>query len=231
MLSSKPLLASVIAMSFVAASPAVASAADTTPPLLAVPADIHYQQKEAGASVWMTYSVGAHDDIDANPRTSCLPRSGSRFSIGTTTVTCTAEDSSGNAVSKSFQVVVSAKPGGSTTHRTIRAARQTTPRLSAREYQRTAKGTRLLGVKVQRVTKGTVVTVSCDRRCPPALATPVTRTSRGSSVSLAALFRRSHLQSGTTVRVAIAGAGVRTTSGRIMIRAHKAPLLTWRTVS
>jgi hypothetical protein len=235
MLFSKPLLVSVIVTSvaqlLVAASPAAASAADTTPPMLAVPADVHYQQKQAGSIVRMTYRVGVHDDVDPHPRTSCLPRSGSRFAIGTTKVTCTAEDSAGNTVSKSFRIVVSAKSGKHAKHRTIAPAKRVipaarrTPRLTARAYRRTAQGTQLLGVKVQRVTKGAVVTVSCNRRCPPALKTPVARTSRGSSVSLAALFERSRLQAGTTVTVTTAGPGVRAKSSRIVIRAHKAPVI------
>ena len=43
---------------------------------------------------------------------SCDPSSGSQFSLGTTAVTCTAVDGSGNASTTSFDVVVSlADPG------------------------------------------------------------------------------------------------------------------------
>jgi X-Pro dipeptidyl-peptidase len=84
--------------------------ADTTPPVLAVPADIHYQQKRAGAIVRMTYTVPVVDDTDPHPRLRCTPRSGSRFPIGTTTVRCTATDASGNRATGSFRIVVKAAP-------------------------------------------------------------------------------------------------------------------------
>ena len=80
-------------------------------------------------------------------------------------------------------------------------------------------------MKVLRVTKGAVVTASCHGACPAALKTPVVRTSRGSSVSLAALFRRARLHAGTTVTVTTAGPGVVTKRSRIVIHAHKAPVI------
>jgi hypothetical protein len=233
MLRSKSLLVSALVTSvvplFVAVNPAAAAAADTTAPVLAVPHDVHYQQQHAGSIVRMNYWVGARDDVDPHPQTSCLPRSGSRFRVGTTTVTCTAADSAGNSVTKSFRIVVAAKSAHkhhtiAPIHHAIPAARKT-PQLTARAYRRTAQGTQLLGVKVLRVTDGAVVTVSCDRLCPPALQSPVARTSHGGSVSLAALFRNARLQAGSTVTVTTAGAGVRTKSSRIVIRAHQAPVI------
>src|SRR4051794_7410251 len=183
MLSPKSLLVSVLVASaaplIAAAGPAAAAGADTTPPLLVVPADVHYQQKHAGSIVRMNYRVGVRDDSDAHPRTSCFPRSGSRFSVGTTKVPCTASDAAGNRVTKSFRIVVKGRAAKHAHRRaivpfqrTIPAARRT-PQLSARAYRRTAQGTQLLGVKVQRVTRGAVVTVSCNRHCPPALVAPV----------------------------------------------------------
>ena len=53
------------------------------------------------------YSVSASDIVDLNPLISCSQNSGTVFSIGTTTVTCTATDSSGNeSGSDSFNVTV-----------------------------------------------------------------------------------------------------------------------------
>ena len=226
---SKPLLVSFLASSAVAALvPAAALAADTTPPVMAVPADVHYAQKTAGSVVRMTYTVGVFDDADAHPHVSCLPRSGSRFPLGTTKVTCTATDSSGNQARDSFNITVTAKSTPKhavRSERVIPAAKRTTPRLTARAYRRTAEGIQLLGVKVQHAAKGAVVTVSCDRNCPAALSHPVTRTSRGSSVNLASLFARAHLQAGTTVSVTTAGSGVRTKTSRIIIRAGKPPVI------
>ncbi len=226
---SKPLLVSLIASSAVAAlAPAAALAADTAPPVMAVPADVHYVQKTAGSVVRMTYTVGISDDTDAHPRVSCLPRSGSRFPLGTTKVTCTATDSSGNRARDSFTITVTAK---STPKRAVRsdrvipAVKRTTPRLTARAYRRTAAGIQLLGVRVRHAATGAVVTVSCNRRCPAALSHPVTRTSRGGSVNLASLFSSVRLQAGTTVSVTTAGAGVRTKTSRIIVRAGRPPVI------
>ena len=59
----------------------------------------------AGAAV--TFAVPAATDVvDPNPSVGCAPASGSVFPIGTTTVTCTASDQSGNTSSASFAVTV-----------------------------------------------------------------------------------------------------------------------------
>src|SRR4051812_36230149 len=131
----KPLLVSVLVSTVVAVTPAAALAADSTPPVLAVPADVHYQQKQAGSVVRMTYKIGVHDDADAHPQVDCLPRSGSRFPIGTTTVTCTAKDASGNTARGSFRITVTAKSHT----RVIPAARAVRPHLTARAYRRSAQ--------------------------------------------------------------------------------------------
>ena len=53
------------------------------------------------------FTVTAHDDKDvAVPVARCTPRSGSRFRIGRTKVTCEATDSSGNAARTTFVVTV-----------------------------------------------------------------------------------------------------------------------------
>lgn len=46
------------------------------------------------------------DNASAAPEVSCTPASGSTFAIGTTTVTCTATDASGNSASASFDVMI-----------------------------------------------------------------------------------------------------------------------------
>ena len=48
----------------------------------------------------------AIDTVDGPRRVTCRPRSGSRFPVGTTTVTCTASDTSGNTRTSTFDVVV-----------------------------------------------------------------------------------------------------------------------------
>ena len=82
---------------------------DSHPPVLAVPADIQVEASgPSGAAV--TFDVTATDVVDPSLVVSCSPSSGSTFSIGTTTVTCTATDSAGNTVTASFEVTVTEPP-------------------------------------------------------------------------------------------------------------------------
>src|SRR5690349_8458462 len=105
------------------------AAADTTPPVIAVPQNKHYVLKDPRASVRMHYSVGVQDDTDAHPKTRCSPRSGSKFPVGTTKVTCTATDKAGNQASASFTITVSEKP------RTTARKAKRTQRVSVRAYR------------------------------------------------------------------------------------------------
>jgi hypothetical protein len=78
---------------------------DSTPPTLILPADITKEATDAtGATV--NYTATATDDRDGIVAVICSPTSESTFPIGTTTVTCTATDSSGNSASGSFTVTV-----------------------------------------------------------------------------------------------------------------------------
>jgi hypothetical protein len=77
---------------------------DTTPPQITVPADVTAEATgPTGAPV--SYSASATDDV-AVATFSCTPASGSTFPLGTTTVNCTATDTSGNTASASFHVTV-----------------------------------------------------------------------------------------------------------------------------
>jgi probable HAF family extracellular repeat protein len=79
--------------------------ADTTPPVLTVPADLTVDATSpAGAAV--TYAVSAADDLDPSPAVTCSPPSGSTFGLGATTVACTATDAAGNDATASFTVFV-----------------------------------------------------------------------------------------------------------------------------
>jgi hypothetical protein len=78
---------------------------DTTPPTLTVPAPITAKAASPNGAV-VAYKATASDAADPSPSTSCSPASGSTFPVGTTTVDCTATDSSGNSTSKSFPVDV-----------------------------------------------------------------------------------------------------------------------------
>jgi hypothetical protein len=84
---------------------------DVTPPFLHIPANINVPAASpAGTAV--SFTVPAFDNIDRGELpTSCSPASGATFPIGTTTVACTATDSSGNVGSGSFTVTVNAPPG------------------------------------------------------------------------------------------------------------------------
>lgn len=80
--------------------------ADTTAPVLTLPADISVSATSAAGAV-VTYTAAAVDDIDGAIAVACTPASGSTFAIATTTVTCTAHDSHNNTASGSFKVTVS----------------------------------------------------------------------------------------------------------------------------
>jgi hypothetical protein len=88
--------------------------ADTTPPVLSgLPADLTVFTAGTSATVTWTYPT-ATDDTDPSPVVGCDPASGSMFTMGTSTVTCTATDAAGNAASGSFDVTVRQQPAGAT---------------------------------------------------------------------------------------------------------------------
>jgi hypothetical protein len=60
-------------------------------------------------AVRVRYVVTAQDDVDGSIPAKCMPRSGSRFRIGRTRVTCTAQDSSANVAAARFIVAVKRK--------------------------------------------------------------------------------------------------------------------------
>jgi hypothetical protein len=80
---------------------------DTTAPVIAGHSDVIAEATgSAGANVSYT-SPRATDAVDSNVNVSCSPASGSKFSLGNTTVTCTATDAAGNdAQPTTFKVTV-----------------------------------------------------------------------------------------------------------------------------
>ena len=79
---------------------------DTTDPTLTAPAD---QAVTTGDPAGSTLAYGlpvAADVVDPAPTVECNPASGSGIPLGTTNVTCTATDDSGNSTSVAFDVVV-----------------------------------------------------------------------------------------------------------------------------
>jgi len=83
---------------------------DGLPPVLTCPASIVALDRFAdglGESVF--FEVSASDGLDPEPVVTCVPPSGSHFPPGTTLVTCTAVDASGNQSSCQFPVTVEPK--------------------------------------------------------------------------------------------------------------------------
>ncbi len=78
---------------------------DTTAPVITTPGNISAEATSAaGAAV--SYVVTAADNVDGTIAATCSPASGSTFSIGTTTVGCSATDAHGNTGIASFTVTV-----------------------------------------------------------------------------------------------------------------------------
>jgi hypothetical protein len=78
---------------------------DTTPPVLSLPgAIVRDASSDKGAGV--TFLVSALDAVDGKVRPQCNATSGTLFRIGTTTVTCKAQDAAGNTASASFTIHV-----------------------------------------------------------------------------------------------------------------------------
>ncbi|MDH5265210.1 MAG: HYR domain-containing protein, partial [Betaproteobacteria bacterium] len=79
--------------------------ADTTPPVLVVPASIAVDATSPSGAV-VNYVATATDAVDPTPVVNCAPPSGSTFPVGTIAVTCNATDASGNSATASFRVTV-----------------------------------------------------------------------------------------------------------------------------
>ncbi len=78
---------------------------DSTPPTLVVPGDLNLSATFAGGR-YVRFADKV-TDVGSGPAGSiCTPASGSRFKVGTTTVSCLAADRAGNETAKSFTVTV-----------------------------------------------------------------------------------------------------------------------------
>lgn len=81
--------------------------ADVLPPRIEDRSTITVRVRGRDRAVKVRYrEPGAIDTVDGPRRVTCRPPSGSRFPVGTTTVTCTARDRSGNTRTSTFDVVV-----------------------------------------------------------------------------------------------------------------------------
>ena len=79
---------------------------DTQPPSITCPANVTSVSPVVGSGGVVTYPPPTASDNCPGVTTACTPPSGSMFPIGTTTVTCTATDTSGNTATCSFTVSV-----------------------------------------------------------------------------------------------------------------------------
>jgi hypothetical protein len=85
----------------------VVTVRDTTAPSLSgMPSDRSVLTTDPGGAVVTWSTPSATDIADGSPTVDCAPASGSTFKAGTTSVTCTATDASGNHSSASFTVAV-----------------------------------------------------------------------------------------------------------------------------
>ncbi|CAE7458035.1 unnamed protein product [Symbiodinium sp. CCMP2592] len=78
---------------------------DTEPPILSKSFADVIEVTTCGQLAQVTFAVEASDNCDTVTPT-CIPPSGSLFPVGATNVTCTAQDSAGNAATMTFQVMV-----------------------------------------------------------------------------------------------------------------------------
>lgn len=81
---------------------------DTLAPSVTCPTNITTAAAAGQTSKVVTYTAPAATDNLAGVTTNCTPASGSSFPVGTTTVQCTATDTSGNTANCSFNVTVTA---------------------------------------------------------------------------------------------------------------------------
>ncbi|HJQ26797.1 MAG TPA: HYR domain-containing protein [Blastocatellia bacterium] len=79
---------------------------DQVPPALSCPASVTQSTDPNQCQATVTYTATATDNCDGPRPVTCMPPSGSTFQKGTTTVTCTASDTSGNTATCMFLVTV-----------------------------------------------------------------------------------------------------------------------------
>jgi hypothetical protein len=79
---------------------------DTTPPVLTVPDSQVLEATSPSGAAATFAAAGAVDVVDPAPTVSCDALSGATFPLGTTTVTCTAVDFTGNSVQAGFTIQV-----------------------------------------------------------------------------------------------------------------------------
>ncbi len=81
---------------------------DVTRPTLSGATSKIVRAPKGAKRVRVTYKVTAADEIDGELPVACQPRSGSRFAVGRTVVTCSATDTSANTRTATFRITVKA---------------------------------------------------------------------------------------------------------------------------
>lgn len=79
---------------------------DTTAPAVTTPANLVVGNDSPSGATVVYSGANADDVVDGDLPVTCTPASGSAFPLGTTTVTCTAEDKAGNIGEGTFTVEV-----------------------------------------------------------------------------------------------------------------------------
>ena len=79
---------------------------DTTAPTLSGATTRTVKAKKGAKNARVVFTVTATDDKDAAVAVACFPGSGTRFPLGKTRVTCSANDTSANSATASFAVTV-----------------------------------------------------------------------------------------------------------------------------
>ena len=83
---------------------------DAEPPVIAVEDRTVEATGPDGALVDYRATATDNDPSDPTPGVSCTPASGTWFAIGSTTVSCSAQDAAGNRATASFEVLVEGAP-------------------------------------------------------------------------------------------------------------------------
>ncbi len=83
--------------------------ADTMPPTISNAPDLTVQTTDPSGTT-VSYSPSADDTVSGSVPVTCSPTWGSKFTLGVSTVTCTAKDGAGNTATKSFSVTVNKAP-------------------------------------------------------------------------------------------------------------------------
>lgn len=82
---------------------------DLTPPVISGAVSKTVKVGQNAKFTRVAFRVSAQDAVDGTVPVSCKPRSGSRFKLGHTKVTCSATDSSANTATAKFKITVKRK--------------------------------------------------------------------------------------------------------------------------